>query len=214
MSSPSPFRQDLFATPIWVTDVASHAQIAPALCTRILDVMSEDADGEKRSNRGGWHSQGDLHASSPFRELSGAIEQFCTAQIAADVGCPPEIELKVWSMWANVSPPGASNAVHDHGRFLLSGSYYVEVPPDAGDIRFVDPRGAARILTRADDVLTGPSMFNDNRQQITPTGGQLILFPGWLPHEVLPNGSDRDRISIGFNVDLSRRDEDGSLRRL
>jgi ectoine hydroxylase-related dioxygenase (phytanoyl-CoA dioxygenase family) len=30
--------------------------------------------------------------------------------------------------------------------------------------------------------------------------GSLILFPAWLPHSVDANRSDRERISISFNL--------------
>ena len=32
--------------------------------------------------------------------------------------------------------------------------------------------------------------------------GDLILFPSWLPHFVLPNTSEENRISISFNIEL------------
>ena len=30
--------------------------------------------------------------------------------------------------------------------------------------------------------------------------GDLVMFPGWLDHEVPINQSDADRVSIAFNV--------------
>ena len=32
--------------------------------------------------------------------------------------------------------------------------------------------------------------------------GDLLLFPGYLPHKVAKNESDDDRIVISFNVDV------------
>ena len=32
--------------------------------------------------------------------------------------------------------------------------------------------------------------------------GDLLIFPGYLPHKVAKNESDEDRIVISFNVDV------------
>ena len=32
--------------------------------------------------------------------------------------------------------------------------------------------------------------------------GDLLIFPGYLPHKVAKNESDEDRIVISFNVDI------------
>ncbi|MDF1624011.1 MAG: putative 2OG-Fe(II) oxygenase, partial [Pseudohongiella nitratireducens] len=36
--------------------------------------------------------------------------------------------------------------------------------------------------------------------QMRPEEGRLYVFPGWLEHGVEENRSDRDRLSISFNV--------------
>ncbi|SVC07402.1 uncharacterized protein METZ01_LOCUS260256, partial [marine metagenome] len=33
-----------------------------------------------------------------------------------------------------------------------------------------------------------------------PNNGDLVLFPGWVPHDVGPNNSDKQRINIAFNI--------------
>ena len=32
--------------------------------------------------------------------------------------------------------------------------------------------------------------------------GDLLIFPGYLPHKVAENETDEDRIVISFNVDI------------
>ena len=34
--------------------------------------------------------------------------------------------------------------------------------------------------------------------------GELLIFPAYLPHQVLPNESDEDRIVISFNLWIQR----------
>ena len=37
----------------------------------------------------------------------------------------------------------------------------------------------------------------------TPTNGDLVVFPGWMPHDIEPNTSSKERISIAFNISFN-----------
>jgi len=89
--------------------------------------------------------------------------------------------------WATVNKQGIGHDAHDHIECLLSGVYYPKVPGDAGQIMFQDPRG-----TRWP--------FNRNVFYIKPEEGDVILFPSWLIHTVLPTEGGDARVSIPFNV--------------
>ena len=52
-----------------------------------------------------------------------------------------------------------------------------------------------------------PEVLNKNELNMTVGGlhineGELLIFPGYLPHKVSNNESDDDRIVISFNVDI------------
>jgi uncharacterized protein (TIGR02466 family) len=72
--------------------------------------------------------------------------------------------------------------------------YYLQVPINAGDIAFRDPRpGAINSATQ--------QLFNQgDTENFTPVNKQLIVFPSYLEHFVLPNSSTHDRISISFDI--------------
>ena len=36
-----------------------------------------------------------------------------------------------------------------------------------------------------------------------PNDGDLIVFPGWVPHDVGPNTSNKQRINIAFNISFN-----------
>jgi uncharacterized protein (TIGR02466 family) len=38
-----------------------------------------------------------------------------------------------------------------------------------------------------------------------PEEGRMYVFPSWLEHGVEPNQSERDRISLSFNVQVTDR---------
>ncbi|UHD14962.1 2OG-Fe(II) oxygenase [Thiocapsa bogorovii] len=83
--------------------------------------------------------------------------------------------------WLNLTGPGQSTSKHTHDEHdeLLSGVYYVAVPPDSGDLILYD----------------GPSTI-----RIEPRAGTFIFFPPNLPHAVETNRSALPRLSIGINI--------------
>lgn len=100
--------------------------------------------------------------------------------------------------WVNISPPGASNKVHFHPNCHFSGVYYVSLKaPECGSIYFRDSRIASRMLTYP---ASKPTVFTSDEVRLKPEEGRMYVFPGWLEHGVEENKSDRDRVSISFNV--------------
>lgn len=109
----------------------------------------------------------------------------------------PEIKVKM-EFWVNVNNYGDYNIIHNHspheGTFL-SGVFYVKTPSNSGRIRFYDPRSF---------IVDAPDMryYNDSSSfyYYNPEPNLLILFPGWLYHDVEPSKSHEERISIAFNL--------------
>ena len=83
--------------------------------------------------------------------------------------------------WLNLMEPGQNTSKHTHDEHdeLLSGVYYVAIPPNSGDLILYD----------------GPSTI-----RIKPRAGTFIFFPPHLPHAVETNRSASPRLSIGINI--------------
>ena len=45
-----------------------------------------------------------------------------------------------------------------------------------------------------------PTEFTTEEVRMAPEEGRMYVFPGWLEHGVEENKSDKDRVSIAFNV--------------
>jgi uncharacterized protein (TIGR02466 family) len=100
-------------------------------------------------------------------------------------------------LWVNLIKPGGHHSAHIHPHSILSGTFYVEVPAGAGDIRFEDPRLGlmmAAPVRRADAPEELRSFAN-----VPPRAGLLLLWESWLRHEVLPGTAKTERLSISFN---------------
>jgi hypothetical protein len=100
--------------------------------------------------------------------------------------------------WVNINKKNNYNTRHVHldTRMFLSGVYYAKVPENSGNIRFYDPRGPLM------QAMSDHDYFYDGfaYQYLIPKDDMIIFFPSWLEHDVEPNNSDEDRISIAFNI--------------
>ncbi|MBI3777474.1 MAG: 2OG-Fe(II) oxygenase [Gammaproteobacteria bacterium] len=117
-------------------------------------------------------------APESFPEIS-AILDVVIAQASCLLACP-ETELRI-GWWLNLMRPGDATFAHTHddGDELLSGVYYIEVPPDSGKL-----------------VL----MNGQQCEEIQPREGMFVFFKPEVLHEVTRNESNRTRLSIGFNI--------------
>jgi uncharacterized protein (TIGR02466 family) len=101
-----------------------------------------------------------------------------------------EARPRLDSLWANLLKAGGRHSGHIHPHSVLSGTFYVEVPADAGAIRFEDPR-----LPLMMAAPTRPDLF----VTVQPRPGLLLMWESWLRHEVLPGSGRGDRLSLSFN---------------
>lgn len=98
--------------------------------------------------------------------------------------------------WINYRNSGADVAVHNHRLTSITATYYVNVNDNSGDIRFIDPRSTLGWIS----MNSGKAY---NRYDHKPKAGQLVLFPGWVIHQVLQNKSDEERVALSTNINLS-----------
>ena len=99
------------------------------------------------------------------------------------------------SWWANVNSPGSRNTFHTHKDDEFSCVYYLQ-GTGTGDLRFPNP---ANVL--GDCCKTSPFTRDF---LFSPQDGDLVIFPSWMPHEVEPNLSNRERINIAFNFKVTQ----------
>jgi uncharacterized protein (TIGR02466 family) len=156
--------------------------------------LSNNTPGTTRSNRGGWQSETNLwnvETFKPLLEKTTSITQSIIENISQN---KPQMVIR--SMWGNINPKGGMNFTHVHPSGWMSGVYYIQLPEGNNSITFEDPR-PARMMDFQRSCLVSDEYF-----AYTPKVGELILFPSWLPHFVLPNTSEESRISISFNIEL------------
>tara|TARA_B100000900_G_scaffold415836_1_gene447432 strand:- start:1324 stop:1902 length:579 start_codon:yes stop_codon:yes gene_type:complete len=188
-------KETYFPTSIYIKDFDLDNDV---LANEILKIQKEDPDGMWRSNVGeAYHSKNNLHTLPQFYNVRDLIFDTCK-----DICYEQKVKTPIMfvNLWGNVNGKGGSNDTHLHGNAFLSGVYYVKTPENSGAIRFIDPRPQVEILAPEREE---PLNRDDwNRVMFKPTPGKLLVFPGYLPHQVFANQSDDLRISMSFNVAL------------
>jgi uncharacterized protein (TIGR02466 family) len=109
----------------------------------------------------------------------------------------------VKSIWMSRMNKGASHSRHVHGDAHLCGTLYVDAPENAASIRFHSPVSTVIKFCPMPVSADGnpyTSLYVDH----SPSPGKLVLWPGWLEHEVLLNEVEGNRDSISFNIVFER----------
>lgn len=107
--------------------------------------------------------------------------------------------------WFHVTRYGGYINGHNHPMASWSGVYCVdpgETPeqyPDSGVLRFEDPNpAAAMFMDPANSHLREPYGGGSVNFRLRP--GQLLLFPSWLMHQVMPFYGSDERVTVAFNA--------------
>ena len=105
-------------------------------------------------------------------------------------------------VWASVHTGESVHGPHNTEDSMVGGVFYVRVPSRSGGLIFSDPRGKNTVTQSPSHLPTPP--FH-RMYQVDPEEGLLILFPGWLVHQVAPSNGlrpsdDGFRVSFSFNL--------------
>jgi len=156
---------------------------------------SKEDKGVTKTNVNGWHSQTDMHNKPEYKPLVDEL-----FRMAHEVFKEEFLEARValGNMWANINPPGGYNKAHVHPNAVFSGVYYVKTPSNCGRLVCNDPRPG--IQTCMPNRIKGqPPKHLWREVHLQPQENRAIIFPAWLWHQVEPNQSTENRISVSFN---------------
>ena len=192
----------LFPTLLYDAEFDDAALLAD-LAHSIRTLAQDDGAGRRWSRDHGYRgytsyaSLDDLPRRDPaFADLAKLLVKHAAtfaAELAFDLPRKPKLD----SLWVNLLKSGGQHSGHIHPHSILSGTLYVEVPDNAGAIRFEDPR--------LPQMMAAPTRRSDAPEErrpfvtVAPRIGQLLLWESFLRHEVLPGTAKADRLSISFN---------------
>ena len=181
-------KEQFFPTTIYGKDVKLNNQL---FANEIVEWSKKDP-GVKKTNRNGWHSTTEMHKMPVFEPL--VKELFLMMN---DIWQEEWLDREpvLGNMWANINPPGGSNAPHIHPNSLFSGVYYIKAPENSGDLVCNDPRPGVQ-LNMPTRKKGKPSKHLWREVHLKPVEGRIIMFPFYLWHSVEPNISNDIRLSL------------------
>ena len=191
----------LFADPVFKYKFDDFKELNNELANYIYELQKKDEEGLRRSNKGGWHSKNFQLTDTNSIQYKFALKlQKYIADAFQKFGWKIENKnIRISEMWAIINKKNDFNIVHTHPNSYLSAAYYVKAPKNCGKFQVENLNIARRH--------SSPEIIKKNELNAQVGGleineGDLLIFPGYLPHKVAKNESDEDRIVISFNVDI------------
>ena len=190
-----------FPEPVFKYKLKDFKNLNKDLVKYIYELQGEDSNGLERSNKGGWHSKDfEITVKGSIQNRFAIIIQKYILKVFQNNGWKTENKnIRIKEMWAIINKTGDFNVIHTHPNCYLSAAYYVKAPEKCGRFQIENPNIAKKNYY--------PEIKTKNELNLQVAGieieeGDLLIFPGYLPHKVRANESNEDRIVISFNVDI------------
>ncbi len=195
----------LFATEVFQKSLGvGVAKLNRELVKECYQIAEVDREGKSWSSKNypkGYTSYGSMaelfRVSSTFANLKKRIDKQMIAYAHSLEMNIESHKLEMTHLWINIVPEHGYHGMHLHPLSSLSGSYYLQVPANSGEIKFEDPRIAS--FMGSVPRVSNPHLEHRAYVSLKPKAGDIIAFESWLKHEVTQNQSKRDRISVSFN---------------
>ena len=186
------FHSDLFVK----ENVGTEAQITD-LKNQILQAKKDDRGTQGGSNPGCWRSTALYEMKWLYDEMKNLVMEANQNYFERDSVFEYYVDKSNnldYNIWTNVNEVGSKNVIHSHKTDAWAGIYYVQAE-GTGNLMFHNP---ANLLN--DCKFNSPFVRGLG---IQPKDGMLVLWPGWIPHEVIENKSNRQRINIAWGINFN-----------
>ncbi|MBU2961997.1 hypothetical protein KO516_14500 [Citreicella sp. C3M06] len=198
--------RSLFATRLYRAPLSEQEPLIDTdeLASSCWSIAEDDEAGQEWCDDNGYPgytsyaSLTDLPWRFPiFAALIEALDKHVAAfaeDLEFDLG---ERKLVVEDIWINILPEGGTHASHIHPHSVISGTTYVSMPEGTSALKLEDPRLGF--------MMAAPARRKGCREELktfiyeSPNVGDVLLWESWLRHEVPPNMSEEERISVSFN---------------
>lgn len=139
------------------------------------------------------------------------LKNFCLAKLYKLIGQINGYDQKMLGemhfgleSWFHITRRGGYFGAHNHANHSWSGVYCVkheddDPSTDSGKLCFINPNIAGTMYLDASlTKMQRPYSLSPLMMRLVP--GQLVLFPSWVLHEVMPYEGDSERITVAFNA--------------
>ena len=186
----------LFRSDIFVKENVGTEEQREDLKKQILHAKENDMKTAPHSNDGCWRSDARYDCEWLNNAIYKLSDEANKVYFEGDPTYKKFLEKctnRDSSYWTNVNEVGSSNVIHSHKPDAWSGIYYVQAE-GTGNLMFTNP---ANILSDCNHT----SPFT-RKVGLEPRDGMLVIWPGWVPHEVEENKSAQQRINLAWGVNF------------
>lgn len=199
--------QLVFPTYIHRGILKGAARLNRELTTEIAQIEKIDDHGRRWSREhyehgySSYSSMTRLNQTSPtFNELEQKLWPEVKALVKKLNWDMNGRSLAMTTCWVNSMGRGTHHTMHTHPMCVLSGVYYVNLPPNSSPFKIEDPR-LGLMMASPPRKRTAPAA-EQNYLKIQPKPGEFILFESYMRHEVPPHRGKERRLSVSFNFEL------------
>lgn len=164
------------------------AELDKLLITLNFNLNPEDDTGYLYMSDEGVNKTNNLIERYNLTRLNEEIMR-CANKYLAETNTVPKAEFKIYMSIMTSLAPGADSTKHMHQPSCLVIVYYHKAPVNGGNIRLFTP-------------ISHTEFQKETTIDIVPAQGKILVFPGWLYHEVLKNNSDSIRHSIAITMQV------------
>ena len=112
-----------------------------------------------------------------------------------------KIGCRIKESWYHIANNNARHGIHTHPNTSWAGIFYVQT----GDCNIETLNGINTMFNFNVEHIQGDpgaEWVGQPSHSFVPKEGQLLLFPGWIPHEATPYTGDKDRIVVSANCNF------------
>ena len=212
-------RDYYFPKPVWRTSLPRDIKLEP-----IVDQiyrLEKKSKSRQKSNRGPLSFQsGDFKYDADRKDdaLNDLLFQIGSL-VQAIHQTDRKGEVVLSNAWCNINRKDGMNIPHTHPGSMYSGVIWLKASEGAGE--FVINENDDRIMLQAEPWYgrlkdpTNPPPHWCGEWSFKPKEGDILVFPSFLCHQVMPNNNEDDRISVSFNFQVydqwetEKENEDG-----
>ena len=145
------------------------------------------------SNLGGWQNHFPVINTEKHRKI--VEEQNKCIEEYLKVFQFNSVKYTKINSWVNVNKGADHNLLHAHGGSEISCCLYIKLPTDSDSGVFeIEDKKDLSMLKRDHEICRAYDTYS-----ILPEEGNLIVFPSWMKHRVMPTYSEQDRVSLASN---------------
>ena len=184
----------LFHSDVFIKENVGTDEQREDLKKQILHAKENDIGTQGGGNDGCWRSDAKYEMDWLYDEMRTLSNEVNNIYFESDPTYKMLLEKcdnREFGVWTNVNEVGSKNVLHTHTEDAWAGIYYVQ-SEGTGNLMFHNP---ANTLQQCNKF----SPFT-RKSGIIPKDGMLILWPGWVPHEVEENKSNQQRINLAWDI--------------